>query len=321
MSITTLVSIIIPTYNRAHLIHQALDSVIAQTYGLWECLVVDDGSTDTTLDIIQDYQLKDSRIKYYQRERFPKGAPTCRNIGLAYAQGDHVIFLDSDDYLLTHCLEQRVKKINEYPDCDFLVFPMGEQRKDEIKKKNIPIYADYLIPFLSANLPWSIMCPIWKKEFIDELEGFKEGYPRFNDPELMIRGFLKKDLIFKVFNDLSYDTVFVPNLKDRPIFANKVYNSLLLFIPDISKKLEFSGMHDYKKYLSYYLHLWFKYIYKPKHIFDLRKSIILIKLFKKLRIISFSKAMSLVLRLVLFSTSSYVFSSPINKLKDRGLYV
>lgn len=319
--LSPLISIIIPTFNRAAILPQAIDSVIAQTYELWECLVVDDGSTDTTLEILKEYQRRDSRIKYYQRERLPKGAPTCRNIGLAHAQGDHVIFLDSDDYLLPHCLEQRVKKINEYPDCDFLVFPMGEQRNDEIKKKNIPIYDDYLIPFLSANLPWQTMCPIWKKEFIKELEGFKEGYPRFNDPELMIRALLRPKVEYKVLYDLNYDSVYLPSLKHDVIFIDKIYKSLILLIPDICKELKAINKVNFKKYLVYYLHYWFRYIYKPKHIFDLKKSIILIKLFKNLRIISFSKAISLVLRLVLYSTSSYVFSTPINKLKDKGLYV
>ncbi len=62
-----LVSIIIPTYNRAHLIGETLDSVLAQTYTNWECIVVDDGSTDATDELMAKYCAKDARIRYYHR--------------------------------------------------------------------------------------------------------------------------------------------------------------------------------------------------------------------------------------------------------------
>ena len=78
---TPLISIIIPTYNRACILPQALNSVMAQTYEHWECIVVDDGSTDDTLTVLEVYNKKDKRIKYFKRQRKPKGAPTCRNIG------------------------------------------------------------------------------------------------------------------------------------------------------------------------------------------------------------------------------------------------
>ena len=75
-----LVSIIIPTYNRAHLIAETLDSIIAQTYTNWECIVVDDGSTDPTDELMETYCKKDSRFQYYHRPKNrPKGANACRN--------------------------------------------------------------------------------------------------------------------------------------------------------------------------------------------------------------------------------------------------
>ena len=62
-----LVSVIIPTYNRAHLIGETLDSVLAQTYQNWECIIVDDGSSDDTDEVIGEYVKKDNRFKYYHR--------------------------------------------------------------------------------------------------------------------------------------------------------------------------------------------------------------------------------------------------------------
>ena len=78
-----LVSIIIPTFNRANLISYTLDSVLNQDYTSWECLVVDDGSTDKTQEVVLGYIQKDSRIKLLHRPNdWIKGANSCRNYGL-----------------------------------------------------------------------------------------------------------------------------------------------------------------------------------------------------------------------------------------------
>ncbi|TBV25501.1 hypothetical protein DMZ43_11180 [Meridianimaribacter sp. CL38] len=104
-----LVSIIIPTYNRAHLIGETLDSVLAQTYSHWECIVVDDGSTDGTAALLDTYCAKDPRIQYYQRpEDRPKGANACRNYGFEVSTGDYVNWLDSDDVFAPNKIETQL---------------------------------------------------------------------------------------------------------------------------------------------------------------------------------------------------------------------
>ena len=95
-----LVSVIIPTYNRAHLIGETLDSVLAQTYENWECIIVDDGSSDHTDEIVGKYVKKDSRFKYYHRpEKYSPGGNGARNYGLNLAQGKYIVFFDSDDLM------------------------------------------------------------------------------------------------------------------------------------------------------------------------------------------------------------------------------
>lgn len=314
-----LVSIIIPTYNRASIIVNALDSLLSQSYSNWECLVVDDQSDDDSEEVLRAYNLKDHKFRFYVRDRQPKGAPTCRNIGLKHAKGDYVIFLDSDDYLLPFCLEQRVLAINEHPECDFMIFPMGKKENNTIAKIDIPCYDDYLVPFLSANLPWSIMCPIWKRNFLVELEGFTEGYPRFNDPELMIRALLVSNVDFKVLNHLIFDTVFVPSKKDISDHTQKVYTSLQLFIPDIVNKLR-DNKKEYINYLVLYLHLWFKYFYVPLKITEIFRSYKLILLFRNQKIISLYKFYSLTLRLLIYSCSLIIFKKPIDKLSEKAIY-
>jgi len=144
-----LVSIIIPTYNRAHHISETLDSVLAQTYSNWECIIVDDGSTDNTDEVVQEYLNKDSRFKYHQRpEERPKGANACRNYGFEVSEGKYINWLDSDDLFSENKLEEQLKIIDlENPDiviCKWGLFS-GNQRK---VYESLLVYKDYNEPFL-----------------------------------------------------------------------------------------------------------------------------------------------------------------------------
>ncbi|MGB1307994.1 MAG: glycosyltransferase family 2 protein [Oceanihabitans sp.] len=118
---TTLVSIIIPAYNRAILITETLDSILAQTYSNWECIIVDDGSTDTTLKVLHQYAKTDSRFVINSRPaNKPKGANACRNIGLEMAKGQLVVFFDSDDLMTTDHLMVKVTAMQE-TNCDYVI--------------------------------------------------------------------------------------------------------------------------------------------------------------------------------------------------------
>lgn len=99
-----MVTIVIPTYNRAGLIEKTLDSVLAQTYPDWECLVVDDFSTDNTKEIVQAYYNKDNRFHYYKNEN-KKGAQGARNTGIKHSQYKWIQFFDSDNIMHENLLE------------------------------------------------------------------------------------------------------------------------------------------------------------------------------------------------------------------------
>lgn len=115
------ISIIIPNYNRAHLIGETLDSIIAQNYKNWECIIVDDGSTDDSENLIKKYQENDNRFTFLTRPNSkPKGGNTCRNIGLDTAKGDYIVFFDSDDLMTPDHLEIKVNGIQNY-NCDYII--------------------------------------------------------------------------------------------------------------------------------------------------------------------------------------------------------
>lgn len=117
-----LVSIIIPVYNRAALIGETLDSVLVQTYKNWECLVVDDGSTDTTIAVIQRYCDQDTRFNLYHRpDNKPKGGNAARNFGLEKSQGDYINWFDSDDLMKPTFLQDKVAILLDNKDVDFVI--------------------------------------------------------------------------------------------------------------------------------------------------------------------------------------------------------
>jgi len=122
---TYMLAVIIPCWNCADYIGDLMDCLLSQSFTEWEAYCVDDVCTDSTADIVRDYSGKDPRIHYCRRETLPKGAPTCRNIGLGMSEGArYVIFLDADDLIAPYCFEQRIRFMQTHPDVDFASFPM-----------------------------------------------------------------------------------------------------------------------------------------------------------------------------------------------------
>ncbi|PHR74598.1 MAG: hypothetical protein COA67_00555 [Lutibacter sp.] len=108
-----LVSIIIPSYNREKLLTETLNSVLNQTYKNWECIIIDDRSTDNTLDVINSYATKDSRFRLILKpNEIKNGASISRNIGLKESKGSYIQFLDSDDIIAENKLEEQIKKLS-----------------------------------------------------------------------------------------------------------------------------------------------------------------------------------------------------------------
>ncbi len=110
------VSVIIPTYNYGKYIERAIDSVFAQTYQDYEIIVVDDGSTDNTREIIETRYKK--KVRYFYQEN--KGPGAARNLGLRHMRGDFIVFLDSDDYFLPKNIETKISIFNQHPEIDWL---------------------------------------------------------------------------------------------------------------------------------------------------------------------------------------------------------
>lgn len=144
-------SIVMPCYNSGTYIRQAINSVRGQTYRDWELLVVDDGSTDNSADIIKGMEQMDGRIKYL-KTNVPSGSPIVpRNIGLENALGRYIAFLDSDDAWLPNKLERQMKMFEQYEDMAICfsnyekMTEQGERNNRIIKAPSVTTYKQLLL--------------------------------------------------------------------------------------------------------------------------------------------------------------------------------
>ena len=169
---TTVVSIIMATYNRSHLIAESIDAILNLTYCEWECLIIDDGSTDATSEVLSKLASQDPRIKYHKRTpEYLKGLPGCRNYGLDRAKGDQIVFFDDDDIPHPKLLEIALFHLNHSKASfcrygrtvfrgDFKPdFDHSEEYKVEPLPGNITeLMITGKIPFNSCQILWSKSC-------------------------------------------------------------------------------------------------------------------------------------------------------------------
>jgi Predicted glycosyltransferases len=210
------VSVIIPTYNRAELICEAINSVLTQTYNDFELIVVDDGSTDNTSDLLAGYA---NRIKYIKQDN--AGVSAARNAGISLSKGEYIAFLDSDDMWLTEKLEKSMKFL-EKGNFDWICtsrFRINE-KKEKIERKIEPksgIYDDTSkitnleIGLYNLNYVLAVTSSlVIKRKCFDICGLFDEKLKICEDLDLLLRfkeaglvgGYLDEPLIDK----RSYDT-------------------------------------------------------------------------------------------------------------------
>ena len=189
----------------------------AQTFADWEAIVVDDHSQDNSVGVARRYAESDSRIRVVSRRSDRKGGNICRNEGLSLAQGDYVIFLDSDDLLAPFCLEHRVAAMDHAPDSGFGVYQTEIFTKtigDRQLLWNVFIEANDLHRFLSLDTVWLTTGPIWRKKVLTQLGGFDEDVLSFQDWALHVRALIAGIKYFKApFRDSFHRFEHEPKLQ------------------------------------------------------------------------------------------------------------
>lgn len=163
-----ILTIVMPFFNKKEMVSIMIDSILANTFDNWELLAIDDGADNETRNYLKHYE-RDERIHFIKRNREPKGAQTCRNIGIELAKGKYIVFFDSDDYIQPYCLEQRVQEIEKHPEVDFVIFPSGYYKEGTFITSNYlhpygyKIYKDDIPAFLQRHLPFTVWTNIYKK--------------------------------------------------------------------------------------------------------------------------------------------------------------
>lgn len=165
-----LVSVIIPTFNREYLITETLDSILKQTYNNWECLVVDDGSTDHTREVVEGYGQKDPRFSYHRRpDHLPKGANACRNYGFEKSQGAYINWFDDDDIMHPDKLRLQVEALHQSPFnfavCQTMMFEGKVEQTIGLRTKRIAS-EDAFEDFVADRIKWLTQAPLFKRDFL-----------------------------------------------------------------------------------------------------------------------------------------------------------
>lgn len=252
-----ILNIIIPCWNASKYLPELLDSILAQTYKNWQLIAVDDESVDNTVDILKQYSEKDTRITYKIRNRGPKGAQTCRNIGFdSITAAKYVIFMDSDDILAPYCFEQRVRYMNLHDNLDFAVFPAKAFNKTTRDDNSFVIGVDDtqddIQNILLPVLPFSIWNNIYRVESLRMCNlRWDEGLLSLQDSDFALQSILK-DMQYLYANNVRVDYFWridnnsgsiTTKLKSKEhcfshiIFFEKIYNS---FSNDQRKKYKFA---------------------------------------------------------------------------------
>ncbi|MCK5607342.1 glycosyltransferase [Candidatus Pacearchaeota archaeon] len=183
------VSVIIPTYNRSHVIYRSIQSVLNQTYQDFEIIVVDDGSTDNTEDVIRNFN--DSRIIYI-RHNDNKGVAAARNTGIKASKSEYIAFQDSDDEWFSEKLNKQIEAFEMNPEIGIIYTDMLRINKEgEIKYWHSPTvsYGHIINPKTMDYqfMGLGIVSTLIKRECFNKVGDLDENFPRFEDLEIFIR--------------------------------------------------------------------------------------------------------------------------------------
>jgi len=170
---TPKVSVIIPTYNRAQMVEKAIDSVLSQTYPNIELIVVDDGSTDATREVLETYGNR--IVAVYQTNG---GAGKARNTGLGIASGEFIAFLDSDDYYLPDKIRLEAEYLCAHPDVDVVLCGfryIDEEKQVDVEIKNIEV-TDLVSRILWTDIGglFPPNLPLFRRKILEKVNGFDE---------------------------------------------------------------------------------------------------------------------------------------------------
>lgn len=255
-----MISIVIPLYNKENYILETVQSVLNQTYINFELLIVNDGSTDDSLSIVQSIQ--DNRIKIIN---LPNGGVCkARNTGISQAKSEWIAFLDADDWWDKNFLAEMVQTIKEYP--SEKVFATGRSRifKQNVKRYNNPylpkfettktidyikVISKYLPPINSSN-------SIINKNVLQKAGLFNIEQKLHEDHDLWLRICCTNQVVF-INKNLSFYRKDIVGSSSQGIYASQDFMQYLQTIKSVKEKLSNDRLDFFKKYYNRFILLTF----------------------------------------------------------------
>lgn len=204
-----LVSIIIPTFNRSAYLLECLKSVVNQTYTNWECLVIDDGSSDDTEQVVEGLVKKDSRIKYFKRSQdYKPGGCGARNYGFDLSSGDYINWFDNDDVMLPEFLEHKLDVVEPQLNMVITSHNIVDENLNLIRSVTLKVQQTIFKDYLLWTENFSIVTNniLFKKDFLLKNHfRFNEDVLRGQETELFRRIFLiTKKEEYKIHNKIGF---------------------------------------------------------------------------------------------------------------------
>lgn len=239
----SLVSIIVPIYNAEKYLDSCIQSVLRQTYTNWELILIDDGSTDKSGRIAEEYGFADERITVFHQKNL--GVSLARNQGIDEATGNYVVFLDADDELIEDCLAKTVN-IAEETNAD-VVAGRSCENQELFQDRIIWTGAEALENSLKDHLfTYSACAKLIRREFIGKTRFTPDI--RINEDSYFVFQLLRKQNVFVLTNDVIYFYRANSESSSRTVFSEKYFD--ILKVSDLKyKKIEeqFPQMHDLAK--------------------------------------------------------------------------
>lgn len=226
--LNSLVSIIIPTYNRAYLISDTLLSIQKQSYKNWECIVVDDGSSDNTNTLIAGFIKTDSRFQYYKRPKhLPKGANACRNFGFDKSNGQYVNWFDSDDIMYPNKLELQIEALNKNPQSPYCI--CQSNLFDKESNTDLGLRSSYissnnrLEDYCLYNIMWLTTAPLWRRDFLMKHQlRFDETLQQSQEYDFHIKALAISD------NYVAINKPLLTLVRHKEAISNNIYTAVKL---------------------------------------------------------------------------------------------
>jgi len=241
-----IISIIIPTYNRADNLCTAINSVVNQSNVNWELIIVDDGSTDATKEVISKYLL-DERIQYWFQEN--SGVSVARNKGVQLSNGHYIIFLDSDDYFLPGLISELYSK--NYTAYDIICWQILKKLDGKLSvckpTKLEKIYNNITASFLAGSI-------CYNKQVFIEAGGFDSHMSFGENYELGMRISDRNDLKIKIIDQQLSTYTVNSKFRESNSYRNKLKSYKQLYKKHKHKYLKDPYAHSQINYFLGYIH-------------------------------------------------------------------